>query len=438
MKIKDILGITPHHKRHRGPRKPRTISGRDLVGEAEGKNTHLDHAEELVFIYGRAGVNRLVTSYKKLLDQLDGKTAGDAITTKWDGSPAIFCGIDPADGRFFVGTKGVFAKNAKLNKSQRDINRNHPDVERGGETIDKSGLREKLSTVLRLLPKLGITGVLQGDLLYTRDDLRMVNIDGVRHVAFKPNTITYTVPAASALGKRILSSQMGIVFHTSYSGSSIEDMTATFGYDASDLPEISSIWVTDAIIRDVSSQVNLDPETVNAIKTAINDLKNTSPDANAFKLLDSKLGLDLVVELKAHANTPIRNGQALESDPDTFAQSFIDRIKQKYVDAIAKLKTGPTGPAAQKKTEQMNAVVQFLEQNKNTISQMYSAYFKASAIKMMFQRQMRHLKAIDSFIEQPNGDFKVTDPEGFVIVSNNGRAMKIVDRLEFSAANFAK
>jgi len=435
MKIKDILGINPHNRRHRGPRVPRKIHGRDLVGEAEGKNTHLDHAEELVFLYGRAGVDRLVDSYTKLLDQLDGRASGDAITTKWDGSPAIFCGLDPADGKFFVGTKGVFAKNAKLNKSPADIEKNHADVSRTGETVDKSGLRNKLNTVLKYLPELGITGVLQGDLLYTREDLRMVNIDGVRHVAFKPNTITYTVPTNSRLGRRILASQMGIVFHTSYSGDSIENMSATFGFDASDMPETKNIWVTDAIIRDVSGQVNMSPRVVNAIKKAIADLKSTSPDASAFKLLDQKIGIDLVVELKAHANLPIRSGQGLIADPAEFASGFINRIRDKFQDAIDRLKTDS---ASQKKTQQMNSVLEFLESNKQTVAEMYSAYLKAESIKMMFQRQMRHIKAIDSFIEQPNGDFKVTDPEGFVIVSNNGRAMKIVDRLEFSAANFAK
>ena len=52
-------------------------------------------------------------------------------------------------------------------------------------------------------------------------------------------------------------------------------------------------------------------------------------------------------------------------------------------------------------------------------------------------KKMKNIKAIDSFIEQPDGSLKVTDPEGFVIVDHIGRAMKIVDRLEFSAANFA-
>jgi hypothetical protein len=68
---------------------------------------------------------------------------------------------------------------------------------------------------------------------------------------------------------------------------------------------------------------------------------------------------------------------------------------------------------------------------------MYRAYLKTEAVKMMFQKKMKNIKAIDSFIEQPDGSLKVTDPEGFVIVDHIGRAMKIVDRLEFSAANFA-
>ena len=407
--------------------------------EADGKNVHLDHAEELVFMHGRAGVDRVVNTFARLLDSMEGGDAGgDAVTTKWDGSPAVFAGTDPEDGRFFVGTKGVFAKNPKLNKTPADIEQNHPDVRKGDETVSKAGLRDKLNAALANLKNLNIQGIVQGDLLFTRGDLKTVTIDGEKHIAFKPNTITYTVPADSELAKRMQAAEIGIVFHTSYSGDSLEDMRASFGYDSSTLTPNSAVWFTDARIRDVSGQVQLSDAQGDAIRSALQDLKSTPVDSAAFNKLNQQLPFDLIVELKAHANAPIRSGAGLVQDPKRFASSFIERIQTKYETAISKLKTGPEGTAGQRKLAQMNAALQMLNDNVETVANMYSAYLKAESVKMMFQKKMRSIRAMDSFIEQPDGSFRVTDPEGFVIVDHMGNAMKIVDRLEFSAANFIK
>ena len=137
-----------------------------------------------------------------------------------------------------------------------------------------------------------------------------------------------------------------------------------------------------------------------------------SVDANTFKALNQKIGgIELVNAIKAHANAPIRSGQALEQDADKFAQEFLVALEQKFDDAVAKLKTGPEGKAGQAKLAAKSQVSDIINNNKKQIADMY--------------------------IEQPDGSLKVTDPEGFVIVDHIGRAMKIVDRLEFSAANFA-
>jgi len=159
MKISDIILNQGIERRFRGPRKPRlkqvglhnrmkNLLDNDL---SEAKNTHLDHAEELIFMYGQDGLNRVVSTYSKLLSTLDGDGGGDAITTKWDGAPAIFAGVDPEDGEFFVGTKGVFAKSPKLNKKPADIEKNHADVTKNGEEISKKGLRDKLYASLEHL-----------------------------------------------------------------------------------------------------------------------------------------------------------------------------------------------------------------------------------------------------------------------------------------------
>ena len=446
MKIKDIIG-KGRERRFRGPRKPRLKQVGfhkkmknllDAELKEEDKNTHLDHAEELVFIQGTEGIKRVVGTFTKLLNTLDGDGGGDAITTKWDGSPAVFAGTDPEDGKFFVGTKGVFAQKAKLNKSPEDIETNHPDTTKNDEPVSKAGLRSKLNTSLEHLKDLGIEGVLQGDLLFTKGDLKQVTIEGKPHLAFKPNTITYVVPADSKTAKEMQAADIGIVFHTSYSGNSMDEMKATFGFDASKLRPSKNVWFTDARIKDVSGQVQLSKENSAKIRSAIKELSSMSVDANTFKALNQKIGgIELVNAIKAHANAPIRSGQALEQDADKFAQEFLVALEQKFDDAVAKLKTGPEGKAGQAKLAAKSQVSDIINNNKKQIADMYKAYLKTEAVKMMFQKKMKNIKAIDSFIEQPDGSLKVTDPEGFVIVDHIGRAMKIVDRLEFSAANFA-
>ena len=357
MKISEIILQQGINRRFRGTRKPR-LKQKGFHARMKGlldsenvtesaKNTHLDHAEELVFMHGSEGIKRVVGTFAQLLQSLQGAgDGGSAVTTKWDGSPAIFCGTDPADGQFFVGTKGVFAKTPKLNKSSQDIEANHGDVKKNGEVVSKEGLRNKLNASLMHLKDLGIEGVLQGDLLFTKGDLKTVNIDGKKHIAFKPNTITYTVPADSETAREMMAAEIGIVFHTSYEGSSLADMSAKFGFDASKLRKTPKVWFTDARIKNVSGQVKLSKEESAIIAREIKELSAMNVDANVFNQINDKIaGIDLIQALKAHANLPIRNGQALEGNPKKFVVDFLQKLEAKFDDDVSKLKTGAEGPA---------------------------------------------------------------------------------------------
>ncbi len=184
----------------------------------EAKNLHLEHLEDEVLNNGVAGTRGAINFLQSLRDMLAGNSKSSVnVTVKWDGAPAVFAGINPENDQFFVGTKGVFNKNAKINYSHEDIDRNHP----------AGGLNQKLKVALTELSKLGIKEVLQGDMLFTQDDLEKKTIEGTQYVTFQPNTILYAVPMESA--SQILSSKMGIVFHTTYSGRTMEDMTSGDG-----------------------------------------------------------------------------------------------------------------------------------------------------------------------------------------------------------------
>ena len=187
----------------------------------EDKNTHLEHLEDEIINNGTKGARTAINFLKSVKQMLQGGKGGSTVTVKWDGAPAIFCGINPENGRFFVGTKSIFNKSPKINYTNADISRNH-----GGQLADK------LKVALRYLPKLGINGILQGDLLFTSDDKKTAVVDGKKSIIFTPNTITYAVPIVktgflgSSLYKDISKAQIGIIFHTSYSGQVVLTATA--------------------------------------------------------------------------------------------------------------------------------------------------------------------------------------------------------------------
>ena len=135
----------------------------------EFKRTHLEHIEDLVITNGFEGGKSVVEYFKGLLVTLQGTSSeAVAVSVKWDGAPAVVCGTNPDNGKFFVGTKSVFAQNAKINYTKKDIAKNHGTDDLG----------QKLLKCLVHLQKLNIQEVIQGDLLFTDNDITRKNIKG--------------------------------------------------------------------------------------------------------------------------------------------------------------------------------------------------------------------------------------------------------------------
>ena len=215
---------------------------------APKKNLHLEHIEDEIFNFGTYGAREAINFLQSLRDMLSGESSSQVkVTVKFDGAPALFVGTDPSDGKFFVGTKGVFNKDAKLVKSVNDI----------AKLGYKGGLADKLKTAFEELQSLGILGVLQGDMMFTKEDLSTVKVDGKQYTIFQPNTIVYAVPIGSALDDKIKTAEIGIVFHTTYTGDSLEDMGATFGADVSGLKKTPRVWYSDVDYEDYSGSVTM-------------------------------------------------------------------------------------------------------------------------------------------------------------------------------------
>ena len=217
------------------------ISFRELTEDKGGKNLHLEHLEDEIINYGVDGGRAALNFLRSLRDMLAGAIRSSVnMTVKWDGAPAIFAGIDPEDGKFFVAKKSVFNVSPKLYKTDAEID------------ADLSGaLNSKFKIALAEFSKLGIAGVLQGDLMFT-DDVESDTIDGVTYHTFQPNTIVYAVPTDSDLGKTIKKAKIGVVWHTTYTGDALQDMKASFGVNISSLNKPSSVWMDDATYKAVS------------------------------------------------------------------------------------------------------------------------------------------------------------------------------------------
>jgi len=411
-----------------------TVESTDLLWEA--KNTHLEHLEDEILNNGLPGVQNIINYFSGLYEMLHGNTNSAVdVTVKWDGAPAVIAGVDPEDGRFFVGTKSVFTKNPKLNKSLDDIMRNHGDMKEEG---DRAGLRDKLRVALVELAKLNITGVIQGDIIFTKDMLRSADIDGTPHIVFKPNTITYAVPEGSELATRISTAKIGVIFHTNYTGDSIANMSAGFDVDVSGLNQVPSVFFDDATYKDVSGKMLMTADESSAMVQGINDMKAYMGDLRpeTFSVLSTGPIRDLVVQLKAHINQYVRQG-SLTDDPSQFVDDFTQRLFNNTETAIQKLKTGREGPAGQRRAETLKSSLEWVEANRQQLSDIYGLYLRVKAIKKLIINKFNTAQSIDSFIEQGDGSFKVTAPEGFVAIDHIGNAVKLVDRLEFSKANFS-
>lgn len=394
----------------------------------ESKNTHLEHLEDLVFNSGYNGAVEALNYIESLRHMLaEGTGTTTKLTVKWDGSPAIVCGIDPSDSKFFVGTKSVFAKGEpKRCKSSKDVQNWY------GEQPE---LAEMLEYALKYLSKLGIGGVVQGDLMFTPGKVTTVNVNDEDCYVFTPNTITYAVPVNSHLGQRIARAKIGIIFHTAYEGETIETMTASFGVNVSGLNQTNDVWFDDATYKDYTGVASLTPSEDAKIKKYLTATLATM-DKIGQQRFDIILGDKEFARLvKPYINKNVRSGSQI-TEPTAFLQGFLTYFNDEMMKGIEDLAGGPQGRAAQNRLAKIKAKEQWIADNSNNLVGILATYKRIIELKGMLLHKLRQVEGIGTFQKTADG-YKVTAPEGFVAIGHNGGAVKLVDRLEFSRINFA-
>lgn len=391
----------------------------------EEKNVHMEHLEDLVLNGGVDGARQAINYLRSLRDMLAGKSNAKVnVTVKWDGAPAIFAGLDPSDGKFFVAKKGIFNKNPKVYKSEKDID----------DDIAKGDLNVKMKLALKNLPALNIKGVIQGDFLYAKKDIKKVTIDGESYITFHPNTIAYAIPAKSKLASQILRSEIGVVWHTEYRGKSFETMSASFGKEiASGLKQTPGVWSVDAMYRDVSGNATMTAAETASITSILSDAgkKFNSIGKGTFEGITDNA--ELLVRIKTFVNVKVRQGEKI-GNPSAFVTDMIDYIYGYYQKEIDKLKTekGKTG----KEEKRKDILAYFSNVDKSQIVSLFELYNLIIDAKLAIVRKLDKAKEVGTFLKTTDG-YKVTEQEGFVAIDHVGKnAVKLVDRLQFSRANF--
>ena len=380
----------------------------------------MTHIEDKVLYGGVNGTREAINALRELRDMLAGKSSG-SLSVKWDGAPAIFCGKDPSDGKFFVAKKGIFAKNPKIYKTSAEINR------------DMSGdLADKMDMALKYLPALGIKGVIQGDFLFSKKDVKTQTIDGKKYTTFHPNTIIYAVPYDQA--KEVRDAEIGIVWHTTYTGSDFASMKASYGVDVSKFRKSSKVWSQDAMLTNVGDATLTAKETeeVNKHLTTCGKLFNKISGSTLRELEGNQM---LAQHIEQYNNTFVREGQLLPPSA-SHVSGLIKWIDKKYKGEMDKRKTDKG-----KKTQQdkLDVIMTFFsDKNKKSLIKMFDLQKSIVLAKLKLINKLNSISKTSAFVQTKKG-FKVpTGAEGFVAIDKLGNgAVKLVDRVEFSYNNFS-
>ena len=392
----------------------------------EDTNTHLEHLEDEIINGGVAGAKTAILFLKSLKDMLSGNSTSKLeVTVKWDGAPAVFAGINPENGKFFVATKSLFNKTPKINYTNKDISDNH----------GSGGPVDKLKVALKHLPELEMKGIFQGDIMFTKEDLEQENIDGVTSLTFTPNTVTYAVPDDSDLASTIRKAKLGVVWHTTYKGKTIADLSASFGVNAKAFKKTKNVWFEDATLDLVNPSMTkseiktidgLIAKTKGALKLSgkfLNILKKESGKKDQFTL--SAL-------LKVFFNTKIREGLRF-----TDTKKTVKEFQEYYIERMVKeMSAKKTDKGKQRFKDYEKEAKKTFKKYAKEVHFTFATYLGINDAKLLIVKQLEKVKGMGTFLRTEDG-FKVTAPEGYVAIdSEDGSAVKLVDRLGFSHANF--
>jgi hypothetical protein len=385
---------------------------------------HLEHLEDEMLNYGVEGCKAAVSFLKELRKMLGQQESSGFMQTKWDGAPSVICGMDPLADIFFVGTKSVFNKDTpKICYSEEDV-----------DSMYDGDLAEKLKFSYRYFSKLGIKGVIQGDLLFT-SDIRTETVDGERLYTFRPNTITYGIPTDHDIGKKAGRAKIGVVFHTHYQGTDLPTMQAMAGAPVdtyNDIPEV-------LIVRNDTPmhKVGFSRAEMTKFDNYISKIERMCQICGPF--LDELVGatgttgdkkFHIASYLKQFFNNEIKNARSI-GNIDEAMYAMLNFYGDKMEKELSKIKTVAN---LTKKRNLVYGSQNYVVDNVYKFKTMLALYKELQAVKQMVIDKLDHLEEFRTYVQTDKG-YKVTTPEGYVL-HKDGSMIKFVNRLEFAYNNF--
>ena len=400
------------------------ISFKTYLSEAAGKNVHMTHVEDRVIYGGVKGAREAIFALRAMRDMLAGNSNENYdVTVKWDGAPAVFAGIDPNDGQFFVAKKGIFNKDPKVYKSEADVR------------ADTSGdLAEKLVVAFNELKDLGIKDVIQGDIMFTKGDVKKESIDGESYYTFQPNTIVYAIPVKSDLGKQIAKANLGVVWHTTYKGKDFPSMKASYGVNLKGLKKKPSIWYQDAEYRDVTGKASLSATDTKQVNDALSKAGKIFQKIASSTLKQIQDNPQLAGQFETFNNSLVRKGERIAS-PVKHVNDLLAWFKDRFEKERQQRKSPKGKEGVDKKEQELMSF--FSKDNRKNLELVFELQNAIVDAKLIIINKLDKVKQLDTFVRTKNG-FKVTGSEGFVAIDKTSSgAVKLVDRLEFSMNNFS-
>jgi len=382
---------------------------------------HLEHLEDEMLNYGVDGCMAAVSFLKELKKMLGKQDSSGFMQTKWDGAPSVVCGINPENGMFFVGTKSVF------NKTEPKILYSEVEI----DILYNGDLAEKLKFALKYFSQLNITGVVQGDLLFTTD-IRTENVNDEQLYTFRPNTITYGIPIDHPIGKAASRAKIGVVFHTHYRGSVLSEMQAMAGADVEGSADVLVVKNDTPMNRVGFSQFemskfNASIQKIERMCQICGDFLDELVDAQG-KTGDAKFHISSF--LKPFFNDQIRNARSMGNIKKVM-EELANFYHAKTSKELAKIKTAAN---LTKKRNLVYGSQNYLMENENKFRAMLALYKEMQDVKQMVIDKLDHLEEFRTFVQTEKG-YKVTTPEGYVL-HKDGSMIKFVNRLEFAYNNF--
>ena len=403
------------------------ISYKQWVNEAVTPtvNKHMTHAEDLVMLGGKEGIDWVINMFKSLYEILQGHTEKEDVklSVKFDGAPAVFVwskfpGLDKPG----IAIKGLFAKDRKIMFSSSDVDKFYKD---------RPDLAFKLKYMLKFVPKLGIPKgqIWQGDFLFDETTLKTED----NHYVFHPNTIVYKVDKDSDLGKKIKKAKVGVVWHTRYTGESLEKIEAKYNAKANELNSIPEVFMTDAYIPSLAGIVTFTEEESNKFTEFISKLEENR------KIVESSPEYERIIKDNNFISlfTIFQNSLIKRNIRINSSEEYLDELKSFVVNRYQKdIEGKKTEKSKTALVEKLNKLISDIENN-DILKHLIELILEITNIKHMFIKKLNNIGKFETFLQTRSRKYITTGDEGFAVSDMHGNIVKLVDRYEFSYANFS-